>query len=103
MRAATELSSACMVCGAPSRPTTRARAAFSEALAAHGIGLAGREFLLGLASLCGEHDFCAVDPARAHERPRTSSGALGHSSLIDIVPLARQAQHSWHQDVACRG
>ena len=58
---------------------------------------------LGLASLCGEHDFCAVDPARAHERPRTSSGALGHGSLIDIVPLARQVQHSWHQDVGIPG
>ena len=104
VRAATELSSACMVSwGAVAADEARACAAFGEALAAHGIGLAGREFLLGLASLCGEHDFCAVDPARAHERPRTSSGALGHGSLIDIVPLARQVQHSWHQDVGVPG
>ena len=45
----------------------------------------------------------ARDPARAHERPRTSSGARGPGSLIDIVPLARQVQHSWHQDVGVPG
>jgi hypothetical protein len=52
-------------------------AAFTAAFQAHGLDLNGRDFVLGLGALCGS-------------RP--------HGSLIDIVPLQRRVQHSWHQD-----
>lgn len=76
--AATGLDAACMVTwrvvAAPDGPTCDG---FSVAFAAHGVALSGREFVCGLGALCGE-------------RP--------HGSLIDIVPLQRRVQHSWHQD-----
>ena len=74
---ATELDSACMVSWSQAASGERACDAFSAALAAHGVALDGRAFLHGLGALCGQ-------------RP--------HGSLIDIVPLNRKVQHSWHQD-----
>ena len=74
---ATELDSACMVSWSQAASGERACDAFSAALAAHGVALGGEAFLHGLGALCGQ-------------RP--------HGSLIDIVPLNRRVQHSWHQD-----
>ena len=74
---ATELDSACMVSWSRVASGERACAAFSAALAAHGVALRGDELLLGLGALCGQQP---------------------HGSLIDIVPLRRKVAHSWHQD-----
>ena len=75
--AATGLDAACMVTWRRAAFAGEACAAFTAAFQAHGLVLNGRDFVLGLGALCGS-------------RP--------HGSLIDIVPLQRRVQHSWHQD-----
>ncbi|KAL1496434.1 hypothetical protein AB1Y20_016389 [Prymnesium parvum] len=77
VRAATELSAACMVSWRAVEREGRACDAFTAAFAAHGVDLDGRTFLLRLGGLCGD---------------------AAHGSLIDIVPLPRRVAHSWHQD-----
>lgn len=76
---ATGLGAACMVSwrAAVERECDAFTAAFKE----HGVRLTGRDFILGMGSLCGPE-------------------AAG--SLIDIVPIGRRVVHSWHQVRCCQ-